>query len=170
MDVIISLKTILWKPVKTVAQKMLENHINSHQESELKAILNELNIALIRPKGRKTTRSRYNKRVEKTQKRIEIVSKLLGIPELNLDATSSDDSNPDGFSPDMINVNAVNPDVVNPGAVNPVAAQPDAVNPDAFNSDAVNPEAANPDDGNLNAVQPEAVSQDWTNPALESIH
>ena len=131
MDLNISLKTIFWIPVKEIAQKMLENHINSHQESELKAILNELNIALLRPKGPKKRRKKYNMRNEKIQQRIEILSKLLGIPEAEQDSASFEPF-PDGFF--IGNSNAVNQDAVDPEAV-----PQDAVNPDSINQHAADP-------------------------------
>ena len=126
--------------LKAIAQKMLENHINSHPESELKAILNELNIVLLQPKPPKKRWSKFNRRNKKIQQRIGIISKLLGIPEPNSDAAS-----PDGFNPFAVNLNAVNPD-------------------------AVDPHAADPDADNQDAVNPDAIQPDWTNPALESIH
>ena len=131
MDLIISLKTIFWIPVKEIAQKMLENHINSHQESELKAILNELNIALLRPKGPKKRRKKYNMRNEKIQQRIEILSKLLGIPEPEQDSASFEPF-PDGFF--IGNSNPVNQDAVDPEAV-----PKDAINPDSINQHADDP-------------------------------
>ena len=131
MDLNISLKTIFWIPVKEIAQKMFENHINSHQESELKAILNELNIALLRPKGPKKRRKKYNMRNEKIQQRIEILSKLLGIPEAEQDSASFEPF-PDGFF--IGNSNAVNQDAVDPEAV-----PQDAVNPDSINQHAADP-------------------------------
>ena len=125
MDLNISLKTIFWIPVKEITQKMLENHINSHQESELKAILNELNIALLRPKGPKKRRKKYNMRNEKIHQRIEILSKLLGISEPEQDSASFEPF-PDGFF--IENSNAVNQDAVDPEAVPQDAANPDSIN------------------------------------------
>ena len=128
MDLNISLKTIFWIPVKEIAQKMLENHINSHQESELKAILNELNIALLRPKGPKKRRKKYKMRNEKIQQRIEILSKLLGIPEPEQDSASFEPF-PEGFF-------IGNSNVVNQDAVDPEAVPQDAVNPDSISQHA----------------------------------
>ena len=110
---------------------MFENHINSHQESELKAIFNELNIALLRPKGPKKRRKKYNMRNEKIQQRIEILSKLLGIPEPEQDSASFEPF-PDGFF--IGNSNAVNQDAVDPEAV-----PQDAVNPDSISQHAADP-------------------------------
>ena len=115
--------------LKTVAQKMLDNHINSHQEGELKSIFEKLNRALLRPKSRNTSRSKYNRRIKKTQERLGILSKLLGIPETNSDAASSDGFNPDGFDPDAVNPGSVQSDATNSDAVNPDAVQPDWTNP-----------------------------------------
>ena len=124
---------------KAVAQKMLENHINSHQEGDLKSSLKKLNRAILRPKGRNTTRRKYNRRIEITQQRIAIISKLLGIPKSNPDIVSSDGLIPDTVHPDAVNLGADDPD-----GINSDAAQPDVVNPDAFNPDAANPKWTNP--------------------------
>ena len=105
---------------------MLENHINSHQESELKAILNKLNITLLQPKPPTKRWKKYNRRNKKLQQRIGIISKLLGIPEPSPDVASSD-----VFNPGAVNLNAVNPDAVNPDAVHQDAINPEPVNPDA---------------------------------------
>ena len=117
--------------LKAIAQKMLENHINSHQESALKAILNELNIALLQPKGPKKRRSKYNMRNKKIQQRIEFISKRLGIPEPEQDSASFEPF-PDGFF--IGNSNAVNQDAVDPEAV-----PQDAVNPDSISQHAADP-------------------------------
>ena len=127
--------------LKAVVQKMLDNHINLHRQGDLKGSLKKLNRELLRPKGRNTTRSKYNRRIKITQQRIEVISKLLAILKPNPDTASSDGINPV----------AVNSDAVNMGAVNPDAIRPDAVNPDAVNPNVFNPEAAN---------------SEWTNPAL----
>ena len=150
-----NLNNLLEPFLKAIAQKMFENHINSHRESELKTILNALNIALLQPKGPKKRWSKYNRRNKKLQQRIGFISKLLGIPEPNPDVVNQDGFNPDGFNPDAVDPNAANPATVDPNATNPAVVNLNAANPDAFNLDAVN----------LDAVHP-----DWTNPALESIH
>ena len=123
---------------------MFENHINSHPESELKTILNTLNIALLQPKGPKKRWSKYNRRNKKLQQRIGIISKLLGIPDSNPDVANSDGFNPDGFNPDAVNLDAVNPDAVNPDAVHPNDVNPDAVHLDAINPEPVSPDATHP--------------------------
>ena len=65
--------------LKAVGQKMLDNHINSHPETELKATLDRLNATLLRPKG--PNRRRKNRRSnKKIKEKIAILSKLLGIP------------------------------------------------------------------------------------------
>ena len=101
---------------------MHDNHVNSHPESELKAIFDDLKKALLRPKGPKISRSKYNWRIKRIQKRIGIFSKLLGIPESEPDAVSSDVYNPEGFNPDAVGPAMVDPDVVDPNAANPNAA------------------------------------------------
>ena len=117
---------------KAITRKMLENHIdNSHQESELKEILNKLNIALLQPKPPTKRWKKYNRRNRKLQHRIGIISKLLGIPEPNSDVASSNSFNPDGFNPDAVIPDAVNSDAVNPDDVNLDAIDPEPVNPDA---------------------------------------
>ena len=155
--------------LKAVAQKMLENHINSHQERELRKAFKKYNRALLRPKRPKTSRSRYNQRIKNTQQRIGILSKLLGIPEPNPVAASSDGLSPAGFNPDAVNPKVVNSDAVNRDVVNPDAVNPDAVNLEAVNLDAANPDAAypdalNPDAVRLDAVNPESVNPDAANP------
>ena len=137
---------------KAVVQKMLDNHLNLHRQGDLKGSLKKLNRELLRPKGRNTTRSKYNRRIKTTQQRIEIISKLLEIAKPNPDTASSSASS-DGFNPDTVNLFAAIPDGINPVAVNPDAVNPDAVDPDAVNPGVFNPDAANPE---------------WTNPALGS--
>ena len=108
---------------------MHDNHVNSHPESELKAIFDDLKKALLRPKGPKISRSKYNWRIKRIQKRIGIFSKLLGIPESEPDAVSSDVFNPEGFNPDAVNPDAVGPAMVDPDVVDPNTANPNAANP-----------------------------------------
>ena len=148
---------------------MLENHINSHQKSELKRALKKLNRVLVRSKRPNAGRSKYNL-IKNTERRIAVLKRLVGIPKPKPDAASSDGFNSDAVSPDAINTNAVNPYAMSPGAVKPVDARSDAVNADAVNPDPVNSDAVKPDAVKPDAVNSDAVSQDWTNPALESIH
>ena len=117
--------------LKAVAQKMLENHINSHQESELKEVFNQLNIALLRPKGPKKRWRKYNMRIKRIKRSIELLSRLLGIPEPEQDSASFEPF-PDGFF--IGNSNAVNQDAVDPEAV-----PQDAVDPDSINQHAADP-------------------------------
>ena len=94
--------------LKAVAQKMLDNHINSHPKSELKAIFTELITALLRPKSRNTKLWKYNRRIEKVKQRIVTVLKLLGIMDPNTDVVRFE-FNPTGFNPNAVNMNVVNP-------------------------------------------------------------
>ena len=93
---------------------MLDNHVNSHPKSKLKAIFNELIAALLRPKGKNTKQWKYNSRVKKVKGRIETVLKLLGNMDPNTDVVSFEVFKPVGFNPNAVNPDSVNPDVVNP--------------------------------------------------------
>ena len=131
--------------IKAVAQKMLENHINSHQKRELRKALKKHKRALLRPKRPNDSRSSYNKRIKNTQQRIGILSKLLGIAEPKPMVASSNGINPDAVKLDAVDRDVVNPDAVNLDAVNPDALKSVDVNPDAVHQDAINPEPINPD-------------------------
>ena len=125
--------------------------MTSHQESDLKAALNQFNIALLdhnllRPKSwtigmygktSETRKRNYNKRIRKIKQKIELLSKVLGIP-----VPEFPEGNPDGF----------NFDAANPAAFVPHAGNPD-VDPDVVNPDAVNPDVVKPDADNLVVVK-----------------
>ena len=83
--------------LKAVGQKMLDNHINSHSKSELKAIFSKLSTALLRPKSRNTALWKHNRRIKKVKQRIEIVLKLFGIMDPKTDVVRFE------FNPDAVN-------------------------------------------------------------------
>ena len=127
-------------------------------------MLRKFKKTLRRPKRPKTSLVKHTRLMEKIQRKIEILSKLLGIPSVLESSQKKDQS-------DAIDMDAVDPDAVYPTAVNseaPSTINPDVVNPDVNNADVVNPDMASPNSANLDAVSL-GRSQFYCY-AIESIH